>query len=216
MTNREDIRAVRVAIVDDHPIIRQGIRRLVERTEGMEVAGEAEDGVLALQLLREQKVDVVLLDITMPRKSGLDVLLEARLEHPNLRFLVLTMHDEAQYAIRSLRAGASGYLNKGSSPAELLEAIRIVADGGRYITPKVADRLVEAMGREGSTGHESLSDREFQVLQLTALGRTVKEIAETMLVSEKTVYTYRDRVKAKLALRNEAELVRYAVEHQLV
>jgi DNA-binding NarL/FixJ family response regulator len=208
---------IRILVVDDHSVVRKGLIQIVTDSPGMEVAGEASSGQEALELVRSHPFDVVILDIAMPGRSGLDILRELKAENPALKMLVLSMYSEEQYAIRSLRDGASGYLTKGCPPEELIQAIQIIATGKRYITPSIADRLaayVEDSSRQ--LPHETLSDREMQVLVLIGSGKKVSEIAEELNLSFKTVSTYRSRILIKMGMETNAQLIRYALQHSLV
>jgi two-component system, NarL family, invasion response regulator UvrY len=207
---------IRVLIVDDHQLVRRGLAQIISETAGMEVAAEAGDGQEAVDALRTVHCDVVVLDISMPGKGGLDVLQELKSTSPAARVIILTMHPEEQYAIRSLREGASAYLTKASAPEEMIEAIRTVAAGKRYITPSVADKLatyVEDSG--GRLPHEALSSRELQVLIRIGAGKEVKEVAGELNLSIKTVSTYRSRILQKMNFRTNAQLIRYTIEHRL-
>jgi DNA-binding NarL/FixJ family response regulator len=208
---------IRILVADDHSVVRKGIMQIVADSPGMEVVGEASTGQETLDLARSRSFDVVMLDIAMPGRGGLDILRELKAEYPALKVLILSMYPEEQYAIRSLRDGASAYLTKGSPPEELILAIRTVAAGKRYITPSVADRLasyVEDSSRQ--TPHETLSDREMQVLVLIGSGKHGREIAEELSLSEKTVSTYRSRILLKMGMETNAQLIRYALQHGLV
>jgi two-component system invasion response regulator UvrY len=206
----------RILIADDHRIMRRGLAQIIRDSPGMEVAGEAGDGQEALDFVREKSLDVVILDIAMPGRGGLDVLREMKAAKPDVKIIVLSMYPEEQYAIRSLRDGASAYLTKSSAPEELIQAIRTVAAGKRYITPSVADRLATFV--EGGTErplHEALSSRELQVLVRIASGKEVKEVAVELNLSIKTVSTYRSRILTKLGMSTNAQLIRYAIQHSL-
>jgi len=208
---------IRIVVVDDHAVVREGLKRIISENPGMAVTGEAGDGHEALKLIRGGACDVVLLDITMPNKSGLDVLKELRTEVPRLPVLVLSMHSEDQYAVRVLRAGAAGYLTKESAPAKLVQAIRKVVRGGKYVSPTLAEKLVSDLGTDTERPpHEILSDREYQVLCLIASGKTVSEIGAELALSVKTISTYRVRILEKLRMKNNAELTRYAIKENLV
>ncbi len=208
---------IRVVVVDDHAVVREGLKRIISENPGMAVTGEAGDGHEALKLIRGGACDVVLLDITMPNKSGLDVLKELRTEVPRLPVLVLSMHSEDQYAVRVLRAGAAGYLTKESAPAKLVQAIRKVVRGGKYVSPSLAEKLVSDLGTDTDRPpHEILSDREYQVLCLIASGKTVSEIGAELALSVKTISTYRVRILEKLRMKNNAEITRYAIKERLV
>jgi len=208
---------INVVVVDDHAVVREGYKRLLERNAGMAVSGEAADGHEALKVIKEEPCDVVLLDITMPSKSGLDVLKQLHAESPRLPVLVLSMHAEDQYAVRVLRAGAAGYLTKESAPAKLVQAIRKVVRGGKYVSSTLAEKLVYDLdGDTSKAAHEILSDREYQVLCMIASGKTVTEIGEELALSVKTISTYRVRILEKLNMKNNAELTRYAIKEGLV
>jgi two-component system invasion response regulator UvrY len=208
---------IKVLVVDDHAVVREGLKRIISENPGMAVTAEAGDGHEAMRLIRSEPCDVVLLDITMPNKSGLDVLKEVHAESPRLPVLVLSMHPEDQYAVRVLRAGAAGYLTKESAPAKLVQAIRKVVRGGKYVSPALAERLVFDLGADkDKLPHELLSDREYQVLCMIASGKTVTQIANELTLSVKTISTYRVRILEKLKMNNNAEVTRYAIKEGLV
>jgi len=208
---------IRILVADDHAIVREGLKQIVSEMPDMVVAGEASDGEEVLKEVQEDNYDVVLLDISMPGRSGLEVLKELKSQRAGLPVLMLSIHPEEQYAVRALRAGASGYLTKASAPAELVAAIRKAAVGGKYVTSSLAQKLASELTLDASEPpYRNLSDREYQVLCMIASGKAIKEIAEDMLLSAKTVSTYRSRVLAKLRLKSNAELVRYAIENRLV
>lgn len=208
---------IRVLIADDHPIVRQGLRQILAGTTDMEVAGEAVNGQEALEQVRRESWDVLVLDITMPGRSGFDILKELKYEQPHLPVLVLSIHAEEQLAVRVLKAGAAGYVTKENAPNELVSAIRKVVNGGRYISPNVAELLAFGLNAASERPrHETLSDREFQVMQLMARGKTLIEIAEDLSLSAKTVSTYRTRLMEKLDVKTNAELMRYALDLGLV
>jgi two-component system invasion response regulator UvrY len=208
---------INVVVVDDHAVVREGLKRIVSESGGMTVTGEAADGHEAMRVIKSEPCDVVLLDITMPNKSGLDVLKELHAESPRLPVLVLSMHPEDQYAVRVLRAGAAGYVTKESAPAKLVQAIRKVVRGGKYVSPTLAERLVFDLGADkDKAAHELLSDREYQVLCLISSGKTVTQIANELSLSIKTVSTYRVRILEKLKMKNNAEMTRYAIQEGLV
>jgi len=208
---------IRVVVVDDHAVVREGLKRIITENVGMTVTGEAADGYEAMRVIKSGPCDVVLLDVTMPNKNGLDVLKELHAESPRLPVLVLSMHGEDQYAIRVLRAGAAGYLTKDSAPAKLVQAIRKVVRGGKYVSPTLAERLVFDLGTDSEKApHEILSDREYQVLCMISSGKTVTEIAEELSLSVKTISTYRVRILEKLKMKNNAEITRYAIKEGLV
>ena len=208
---------IKVCVVDDHVVVREGLKRIISENPGMSVTAEAGDGNEALKVIQQQPFDVVLLDITMPNKNGMDVLKELRARSPRLPVLVLSMHAEEHYAVRVLRAGAAGYLTKESAPEKLVQAIRQVVRGGKYVSPAVAERLVYQLDSPASKlAHESLSDREYQVMCMIGSGKTVTEIAAELDLSVKTVSTYRVRILEKLNMKNNAEVTRYALKEGLV
>jgi len=206
---------MRVLPVDDHAIVRVGLKQVLAH-HGIVDTGEAASGREALARLTEQPWDLVILDIGLPDRSGLDVLKEIRVSHPEQRVIVLTMYPEEQYAVRALRAGAAGYLAKDSVPEELLNAVAKVAEGRRYLTPSLAEKLAWAVGAKRPPGHEALSDRELEVLRLLGAGRRVTEIAEHLGLSVKTVSTHRTHILTKMQLHTTAELIQYAVRNGLV
>lgn len=208
---------LKVVIADDHAILREGLRGILTATEDMEVIGEAGNHVETIKLLRGQRCDVLLLDIAMPGKNGIDTLKQVKDEWPQLPVLMLSMYPEDQYAVRALKAGAAGYLTKASAPGQLVEAIRQVTRGRKYITPELAQSIAESINAPSlASPHEELSDREFQTMRLIASGKTLSQIATQLSISPKTVSVYRARVLAKLQLSNNAELTRYALEHNLM
>jgi two-component system invasion response regulator UvrY len=208
---------IRLLICDDHAIVRQGFRQILAELADLRVAGEAADGVDAIQQIRRGGIDVVLLDIALPGRDGLDVLQQLQQEFPKLPVLVVSTYSEKQYALRSLRLGAAGYLNKGADPAELVAAIRKVAQGGMFVSPAVAETLAMAMRRDsGQPPHELLSPREYQVFTQIAGGKTLSQIAESLSLSLNTVSTYRARVMEKIETHNDVETALYAVRHHLV
>jgi len=208
---------IRLAIADDHPIVREGLRRIVSDGDGVLVSGEASSAAELYRLLAAAPVDVLLLDVSMPGSTFVETLREIRKLHPTTRVLVLSVHPEDQWAMRALQAGASGYLTKDHSPEQLLEAIRRVARGGKYVSATLAERLAGLVGSAGAQApHERLSDREFEVLRALGGGMTVKDAAEQLHLSSKTVSTYRARLLEKMGLRSKADLVRYVREHQLL
>lgn len=208
---------IRVLIADDHAVVRQGLKQILGDTPEMLVAGEAATGQQVLDKVRAESWDVVVLDISMPGHSGLDVIKQLKSERPKLPVLVLSMYSEDQYAMRVLKAGASGYLTKETAADELVKAIRKVVSGGRYVSPLLAEKLAFEIGADtGRLPHETLSDREFQVLRLIAAGKPVKEIAVELSLSVKTVSTYRARLLDKMNLGTNAELMHYAIQNHLV
>lgn len=208
---------IKVLIADDHAVVRQGLKRILQDTHGMVVAGEAVNGQEVLKKVRAEPWDVVILDISMPGHSGLDILKELEHERPKLPVLVLSMHSEDQFAMRVLRAGASGYLTKDSAPDELVKAVRKVARGGKYVSPLLAEKLAYEIGPDSNKlPHETLSDREFQVLRMIATGKAVGEIATELSLSPKTISTYRARLLQKMNLTSNAELIHYAIQNHLI
>jgi DNA-binding NarL/FixJ family response regulator len=208
---------IRALIADDHAVVRQGLKQILGDTPEMLVAGEAANGQEVLDKVRAETWDVVVLDISMPDRSGLDILKQLRSERPNLPVLVLSMHSEDQYAMRVLKAGASGYLTKDSAADELVKAIRKVVSGGRYVSSFLAEKLALEIGADSNKlPHETLSDREFQVLRMIAAGKSVAEIAAELYLSPKTVSTYRARLLQKMNLGTNAELIHYAIQNHLI
>ncbi|OQS40892.1 response regulator [Chromobacterium haemolyticum] len=207
---------IRVIVAEDHTIVREGIKQLIGLADDLQVVGEAANGGAVFDALRTAVCDVLLLDISMPGLSGLDVIPRLRGLAQAPAILVLSMHDEVQMAARALKAGAAGYATKDSDPALLLTAIRKVAGGGRYIDPQLADRLVfEVNLSDERPPHAQLSEREFQVFQRLAQGANVNEVAQLLAISAKTVSTHKVRLMQKLRAQSLADLVRYAIEHQL-
>lgn len=208
---------IKVIIADDHDVIREGVKRILADTPDMRVVAEASDGQELLAKVQTKPCDVVLLDLTMPGRGGLEALKILKTEHPKLPVLVLTMHAEDQYAIRVLKAGAAGYLNKAHVSAQLVEAVRKVISGGKYLTPATADALAVDLGVDSEQPpHKRLSDREFQVLRLIASGKTVSEIATELSLSVQTISTYRAHILEKMGLENNAQLMHYALQQHLV
>jgi DNA-binding NarL/FixJ family response regulator len=217
MARRDERNAIRVLIADDHAILRRGLRGIIEETEDLEVVGEAESSAETLQHLRTQPCEVVLLDISMPDRNGMDTLGIIKKEHPKIAVLMLSTHPENQYAVRALRGGASGYLTKQSAPAQLVNAIRQVATGKKYVTPAVAEELAKhVLNDSDRPPHEQLSNREYQTMCFIAGGKSVSEIAEQLSLSVKTVSVYRARVLAKLGVTNNAAIAHYALKNNLV
>lgn len=208
---------IRVFIADDHAIVREGLKQILAESPDIIVAGEAENGLDAVKLFRKSKCHVMLLDISMPDRSGIDVLKQVKKEHPELAVLMLSMHREDQYAIRSLKAGAAGYLTKQSAPRELVTAIRQVAGGQKYVSAALAQELAAAISEDHDKPlHDTLSDREYQTLTMIASGKTVGTIAEELKLSVKTVSEYRARLLVKMKLKNSAELTHYAIKNGLI
>lgn len=208
---------LRVLIVDDHEVLRDGVKRVLDRRPGELTFGEAGTADEALRLAREREWDVVVLDLSLGGRSGLEVLKELRQLRPRLPVLILSMHSEEQFARRAFKAGASGYITKDSPRAELAEAVRKVAGGGTYVSPALAEKLVFDLRRgDDRAPHELLSDREFEVLRLIGSGKTVGEIAHTLSLSDNTISTYRARILEKMGMKTNAELTHYAIQNKLV
>ena len=208
---------IRVVIADDHTIVREGLKQLLFTASDVEVVDEARDGHEVVRLVREGEFDVLLLDLSMPGKAGMDLIRQVKGEKPKLRILVLSMHAEHQYAVRAIKAGASGYLTKDSASTQLLSAIRKVAGGGAVISAEVAEQLaLSSMPHAEGPLHESLSDREFQVFQCLVRGTSVSDIAQQLNLSVKTVSTHKARLMEKMGLANQAELIHYAIRHRLI
>jgi DNA-binding NarL/FixJ family response regulator len=207
----------RILLVDDHAVVRDGIKRMFDDRPGSVSFGEADSPERALKLAEEQEWDVVILDITLGDRNGLEVLRELRKIHPRLPVLILSMHSEEQYARRAFRAGASGYVTKDCSREELVAAVQKVSSGSKYITSALAEKLIIDLER-GTEGppHETLSDREYEVLRLIASGKTVGEIAGILSLSDKTISTYRARILEKMGMKTNAELTHYAIQNKLV
>ena len=209
---------IRILLADDHSIVRDGLRRIVEEDGAMTVVAEASDGLEAIRKVAASQPDVVVVDISMPGLDGLEVVSRLRESNPKLPVLILTMHEEAQYIVRAIEAGAMGYLTKQSAPEQLVTAIRRIHDGHRYITDEATEALALriAKGARAKTPLDSLSMRELQVLRRLGMGHTNREIASAYNISIKTVDTYRARLLKKLSLRNNAELVRFAIQNKLI
>jgi DNA-binding NarL/FixJ family response regulator len=208
---------IRIVIADDHTIVREGLKQVLSAAPELTVVGEAQNGIEVLQRVRELDFDVLLLDMSMPGKSGTELIKQVHGEKPKLRILVLSMHQEEQYAVRAIRAGASGYLTKESASAQLVSAIRKVAGGGAFISTAVAEQLaLGAMPQAAGPPHTTLSDREFQVLRMLVTGRSVSDIAGELHLSVKTVSTHKARMMQKLGVSSPADLMRYALSHRLV
>ena len=208
---------IKLLIVDDHPIVRQGIRLTLAEARDIVVADEAVNGASAIAKCQHGEWDAILLDLSMPGSDGLEVLKQLRREHPFLPILVLSMHPEDQFALRAIRAGASGYLTKDSAPEELVNAVRRVVQGGHYLSPWLSERLAREIANGSPTSpHEQLSDREYQVMLRFASGKTTKQIADELSLSPKTVSTYRLRLSQKMGLAGEAELTAYVFRNRLL
>lgn len=208
---------IRILIADDHNIVRQGLTTILEKNREMEIVASCTNGTDALNWLRNNNCDVALIDVSMPGMNGIDLLKLLRKEKPKLPVLILSSYPEEQYAVRLIKAGAAGYLNKECAPDEVVGAVHTVLDGRKYISPAVAELLAKEVGiPDGKLPHETLSNREYQILLLLASGKTVGEIADILKLSAKTISTYRSRILEKMHLSNNAELMRYAVDKRLI
>jgi DNA-binding NarL/FixJ family response regulator len=208
---------IRVLIADDHAIVRRGVRQILEETSDIEVTGEAASASELWPKVREGRCDAVVLDVNLPGRSGLELLGDIKRERPELPVLILTVHSEDQYAVRALKAGASGFLTKESAPEKLVDAVRKIAQGRRFITPEVADKLASSVARgEQGPPHEALSDREFQILKMIASGKTVSQIGRELALSVKTISTHRTRILKKMNLKTNSELTHYVIRNGLV
>ncbi|HAF44169.1 MAG TPA: DNA-binding response regulator [Gallionellaceae bacterium] len=208
---------IKVLIADDHALIRKGLKQLLDDTDDMRMTGEAENGMQAIRMVDESAFDVVLLDISMPDKHGIDVLKQIKANHPQLPVLMLSMHPEEQYALRSMKSGAAGYLNKQSAPVQLVTAIRQVASGKKYISTELAEQLANGLSQGyQELLHQTLSNREYQTLCLMASGKKLSEMADIMSLSPKTVSVYRSRLLEKMKLKNNAEAIHYAISNHLI
>ena len=208
---------IRIVIADDHAIVREGLKRIVSAADDMELVGEAADGTEVMQRVRELSFDVLMLDLSMPGRSGMELIKLVHAEKPRLRILVLSMHQELQYAVRAIKSGASGYLTKESAPALLEQAIRKLAVGGAFISAEVAEQLaLGAMPGNETSPHESLSNREFEVFRLLVAGVSVTDIGLRLKLSVKTVSSHKANLTHKMGLQNQSELIRYALKHGLI
>jgi DNA-binding NarL/FixJ family response regulator len=209
---------INVLVVDDHALIRKGMKQILDDTSDIRVTGEAETGIEAIRMVRDNKYDMVLLDITLPDKYGIDVLKQIKLQCPSMPVLILSMHPDEQYALRSIKAGAAGYMNKQSAPSQLVIAIRKVASGKKYISNELAEQLANDLTNDKpqDVSHKILSNREYQTLCLMAAGKSLSEMADIMSLSAKTVSVYRSRMLEKMQLKNNAEAVRYAINNHLI
>lgn len=207
---------IRIVLADDHAIVREGLKQILATVPDFQVVGEAADGMQVMQRVRETDFDLLLLDLSMPGRSGMELIRLVKAEKPRVRILVLSMHQETQYAVRAIKSGASGYLTKESAPAELEQALRKIAAGGAYVTAEVAQQLaLGAMPGAESAPHETLSQREFEVFERLVAGASVTDIAQQLHLSVKTVSTHKTNLMHKLGVHNPAELVRYAIRHGL-
>lgn len=208
---------IKILIADDHAIVREGLKQIVAEEKDIYVAGEAENSEQMMKHLEKEKWSLVILDINMPGKSGLEALKDIKLQYPDLPVLILSMFSEDQYGIRAIKAGASGYLKKVSAPTELVSAIRKIVSGGKYINPSLAEKLAEKFSKtEKEFLHDKLSDREYQIMCNIALGKTAEEIAKDLSISINTVYTYRNRILEKMSMKSNVELTQYVLSNKLV
>lgn len=208
---------IRIVLADDHTIVREGLKQLLANAPEIAVVAEAQNGHEVIERVREVEFDVLLLDMSMPGRSGIELIKQVHAERPGLRILVLSMHEEGQYAMRAIRAGAAGYLSKETASEQLVRAIRKVASGGAYISAAVAEQFaLGAMPRTEGPSHLSLSDREFQVLHLLASGKTVSDIAAQLNLSVKTISTHKARILQKMNMTTLGDLIRYAIAHRLI
>jgi len=208
---------IKILIADDHAVVRRGLKQILAEEPNMAVFGEACNAQEVLKNVREQNWDIVILDITMPDRSGLEVLKELKNIRPKLPVLILSIHPEEQYAVRVLKAGAAGYMTKESAPEELVKAVRKVIRGSKYISPSLAEKLAFDLETDSEKPlHETLSDREYQVMCMIASGKTVKEIAKKLYLSVKTISTHRARILGKMKMKTNAELTHYAIKNRLV
>ncbi len=208
---------IKILIADDHPIVRKGLKEILSEHPDMKVLGEAQNSHEVLTLIRKEDWDVVVLDITMPGRDGLDVLKDLKKARPKLPVLVLSIHPEEQYGVRALKAGASGYLTKESAPDRLVSAIRKILERGKYVSPSLAEKLAFDLEKNAQKlPHERLSDREYQVLAMIASGKTVGEIGQELSLSVKTISTYRSRILPKMGMKSNAELTHYAIKNKLI
>ena len=207
---------IKLLIADDHVMIREGLKQILAENEDLVVAGEAGDGMEVLQKVTQQNYDVVLLDIQMPRRSGLEIIKDIRKLKPETKILILSMYSEELYAFRAIKAGASGYLTKNHCPSELISAIRKVSTGRKYISQAVAEQLANGLQKDGEALHQKLSNREYQVMCLIALGKTVTEISNELALSVSTISTLRSRILQKTGLKNNAQITYYAIKNSLV
>jgi DNA-binding NarL/FixJ family response regulator len=208
--------SIKVLVADDHEIVRQGLKTIISEHSDLSIAGEAENGNQVLKILKKTKVDVVLLDFDMPEKNGLDTLIELKALYPKLPVMILSIFPEDHYGTRFLKAGASGYLQKSSATDQLIDAIRKVFNGGKYISSALTDKLVTGLNKDKEQFlHESLTDREFQVFRLLATGKKLKEMADELCLSINTISTYRSRILQKMDMKSNADVIRYAIENGL-
>lgn len=208
---------IKILIADDHAIVREGLKQIVAEESDMIVLGEAENSSQLFDLLNRNLYSIIILDINMPGRSGLDALKDIKHLYPDLPVLVLSMYSEELYGIRALRAGASGYLKKASAPDELVSAIQKIVNGKKYISPNLAEKLADNLSDvQNRLLHESLSDREYQIMCLIASGKSAEEIAEDLSLSINTIYTYRNRILEKMSMKSNVELTQYAIQNKLI
>ena len=208
---------MKIVIVDDHELVREGLKKVLLKESGIQLVGEASNALELFKLLEETEVDLVVLDITMPGRSGLDIISELKNLNDHIRILILSMHPEERFALRAFKAGASGYLSKEAAARELVAAIRKIMNGGRYVSAALAEHLVSNFDKElGKLPHETLSNREFEIFRLIAKGKSVGQIAEELILSVNTITSYRSRMMEKMNFSSNAEIVRYAIENSLI
>jgi len=211
------MKKIMILIADDHPIVRAGFKQVISETTDMVVADEAGNGQEVMNLIHKKDYDIILLDISMPGRNGLEIVKDLKVEKPRIPVMILSIYPEEQYAIRALRAGASGYMTKASAPHELIAAIRKICQGGKYISSSLAEKLTDYLDTDVSKQpHELLSDREYQVMLMLASGKTVSQVADELCLSVKTISTYRSHILEKMKLKNNAEITLYAVQNQLI
>jgi len=216
MKASQETKKIKVLIADDHPLFRQGLKHTFSETEDITVAAEAENGDELIKKLREDEYNLVLLDISMPGKSGLDILKQLQIEYPKLPVLILSVYSEDQYAVRFIKAGAAGYLTKESPPDQLVEAVRKVARGGKFASPQLTEKLAFGFGNIDKPLHELLSDREYQVFRMIAKGQSLTDIGVQLSLSVKTISTHRTRILEKMKMKKNAELIHYAITQNLL
>ena len=208
---------IKILVADDHAIVREGLKQIVAEESDMIVAGEAPNATELFTFINNESWDIIVLDINMPGKSGLEALKEIKIQHPKIPVLILSMFGEDQYGIRAIKAGASGYLKKVSAPNELVSAIRKIVNGGKYINPSLAEKLADIVDKRSSElPHDYLSDREYQIMCSIASGKSAEEIAGELALSIHTIYTYRNRILEKMSLKSNVELTQYAIQNKLI
>lgn len=207
---------IKILIADDHAIVREGLKQIVAEESDMKVSGEASNALDLLELISSTDFDIIILDINMPGRSGLDLLKDLKHQHPELPVLILSMYSEEQYGIRALRAGASGYLRKASAPDELVTAIKKIVSGGKYISQTLAEKLADSVDSfHNKLPHETLSDREYEVMCKIAAGESAEEISNNLSISVHTFYTYRNRILEKMKMKSNVELTQYVINNKL-